>query len=229
MGRFCFIYRTYPSLYNTDMKLILASDQSFLLEHGYALTGISKPELNIGYITTAAALSRDKNFFEEIKQTIRDNGYKFTPIDIEGKSISELRDFFSDKNVIHIEGGNTFHLLKVIRDTNFAPLLRELLEEGKVYIGTSAGAYIMCPTIDVATWNESGKDRCGITDFTALNYVPFFIKAHYTDEVAEKLKEKQKTLPLPLRVLRDGQGIIVEDGEVEFVGSGEEVVLPTIN
>jgi peptidase E len=101
--------------------------------------------------------------------------------------------------------------------------LKELLNEGKVYIGTSAGAYIMCPTIEVANWNDNGRDRFGITDFTALNYVPFVLKVHYKDEMAEKIKENMKTLKYPFRILRDGQGILVENEKHTFVGDGEEV------
>ena len=36
-------------------------------------------------------------------------------IDIEEKGKDEILNFFKNKNVIHIEGGNTFYLLKAIR------------------------------------------------------------------------------------------------------------------
>lgn len=206
------------------MKLILASDISFLLKYGYALTGISKDKIKIGYITTASKLSRSP-FLEKVKNIIRENGYFFEEIDIEGKNKDELREFFRDKNVIHIEGGNTFYLLKAIREIGFDEILRELINEGKVYIGTSAGSYIMCPTIEVASWNPDGKDRFNITDFTALNYVPFVLKVHYKDELESLVKEKMETLKYPLRILRDGQGILVEDDKYTFIGDGLEVSL----
>ena len=157
--------------------------------------------------------------------TIAKNGYSFEEIDIEGKSKDELRNFFKDKNIIHIEGGNTFYLLKAIRETGFDEILKKLLNEGKIYIGTSAGAYVMCPTIDVADWNNETVDRFGVTDFTALNYVPFILKVHYKDESEVLVKEKMKTLKYPLRILRDGQGILVEDNQHTFIGDGEEVKL----
>ncbi|MFA6094782.1 MAG: Type 1 glutamine amidotransferase-like domain-containing protein [Candidatus Paceibacterota bacterium] len=206
------------------MKIILASDLSFLLKYGYNLTGISKSEMKIGYITTASKVSRsNKDFFENIKIKIRESGYFFEEMDIEGKNKEELRGFFKDKNIIQIEGGNTFYLLKVIRETGFDEILKELLNEGKVYMGTSAGSYVMCPTIEVSTWNDDGKDKFGVTDFTALNYVPFVLKAHYKDTSGDLIKEKTKTLKYPLHILRDGQGIFCENGVCKFVGEGEEV------
>jgi dipeptidase E len=206
------------------MKIILASDLSFLLKYGYDLTGISKSEMKIGYVTTASKVTRDRTFFEKVENTISENGYSFEKFDMEGKSKDEMLNFFKNKNVIHVEGGNTFYLLKAIRESGFAEVLKELLNEGKIYIGTSAGAYIMCPTIEVANWNETGRDRFDLTDFSALNYVPFVLKVHYKDEAENLIKEKMKTLKYPLRILRDGQGILVEDDKYTFIG-GEETIL----
>jgi dipeptidase E len=206
-------------------KIILASDLSFLLKYGYDLTGIPKDKIKIGHITTAYKVSRNNlDFFKKVSETIKENGYAMEDFDIEGKTKEEIKDFFKNKNVVHIEGGNTFYLLKAIRDTGFADILKELLNEGRVYIGTSAGSYVMCPTIEVSDWNPDGKDKFGLTDFTALNYVPFILKVHYNDESENLLREKMKTTKYPLRILRDGQGILVQDDKYTFFG-GDEVKL----
>ncbi|MDO8241038.1 MAG: Type 1 glutamine amidotransferase-like domain-containing protein [Candidatus Moranbacteria bacterium] len=207
------------------MKIILASDSSFLLKYGYALAGIPKNQMKIGYITTASKGAR--NFGQRVQEiimpSIKENGYSLDEIDIVGKSKDELRNFFKDKNVIQMEGGNTFYLLKAIRETGFAEILKKLLEEGRIYIGSSAGAYIACPSIVVADWADETADRFGISDFTALNYVPFVLKAHYTDEKEIEVREGMQTLKYPMRILRDGEGIFCEDGVCKFVGDGEEV------
>ncbi len=211
------------------MKLILGSDFSFLLKYGYDLTGIPSSQLRVGYIITASKGDRDKSFIENVRKLVQknanDHGWVYDEIDIEGKTKDELRVFFKDKNVIHIEGGNTFYLLKAIRETGFDQLLKEFIDEGKVYIGTSAGAYIMCPTIEVSDWDETGIQRHGVTDFTALNYVPFALKVHYKDEQESKVREKMQSLHYPLRILKDGQGIVVENGNYTFYGGIEETQL----
>jgi dipeptidase E len=207
------------------MTLLLASDLSFLLKYGYELTGIPKDEIKIGYITTAAKGSR--NFYRRVEDinmpSMKEAGYLFEEIDIVGKTENELRAFFKDKNIIQVEGGNTFYLLKAIRETGFGQILKELIAEGKIYLGTSAGSYIMGVTIDVSDWNDATVDRNGVSDFTALNYVPFLLMAHYKDEKRDFVKEKMKNLKYPLRILRDGQGIFCKNGTCEFIG--EEVVL----
>ncbi len=207
------------------MKLILASDLSFLLKYGYNLTGIPKDQMKIGYIITASKVART-DFNQKVKNSILESGYNIFEFDIENKTENEIRIFFADKNIIHIEGGNSFYLLKAVRESGFAPILKSLLEEGKVYIGTSAGAYLMCPSIEVSDWtNDDTVTRCGLTDFTALGYVPFILKVHYKDENKELLEEKIKTSKYPLRILRDGQGVLVEDDACTFFGDGEEVII----
>jgi dipeptidase E len=210
-----------------SIKLILGSDLTFLLKYGYDLTDIPKNQMKIGYVTTASQGAR--NFSQKVKDVIipaiKDSGYPIEEIDIKGKSKKELKKFFKDKNVIQLEGGNTFYLLKAIQETGFAEIIKESLNQGKIYIGTSAGSYVMCPTIDVADWNDETVDRYGVSDFTALNYVPFVLRVHYKDEAKEEVKEKMKTLKYPLRILKDGQGILVENNKYIFVGDGEEVKL----
>ena len=205
------------------MKLILASDYTFLLKYGYDLTGIPKDQMRIGHIITATKGKR--SFDPKYKMKIEEFGYKLDSFDIEGKNKEEIVDFLNTKNIIQMEGGNTFYLLKAIRETGFAKILKEQIDKGKVYIGTSAGAYIMCPSIVVSDWNDSTVNRCGVVDFTALNYVPFVIKAHYKDEQEEKVRERIKTLKYQIHILRDGQGMFCEDGICKFVGDGEEVKL----
>lgn len=207
------------------MKLILSSNGSFLVKEGYKLLGLSPDQFRIGYITTASKGVENKTYIENHKKQMQALGYFFEEFDIEGKTEAEFFAFFKDKNVIHIEGGNTFYLLKAIKETGFQNILKDLLSEDRVYIGTSAGAYVACPTIEVSDWNPDGKDRFGITDFTALDYVPFVLKVHYKDEQEDFIRENMKTLKYPLRILRDGQGIVVEGDKYTFMGDGEEVIL----
>jgi len=79
------------------MKIILASDLSFLFKYGYDLTGISKSEMKIGYVMTASKVARDKTFFEKVKNSMRENHILFEEMDIEGKSKEELKNFFKNK------------------------------------------------------------------------------------------------------------------------------------
>lgn len=205
---------------NKKMKLLLASNGGFLIEKGYQILGIPKEQIKIGYVTTASKGTKNLEYLERHRQQMRDNGYNFQEIDIEGKTEKELRDFFKDKNIIHMEGGNTLYLLRAIKKTGFDKILKDLINNGMVYAGTSAGSSVMGPVIDFSSWVTEGTPK---EDLIALNYVPFVFKAHYTDDKETEYKEKMKKVGYPVKFFRDGQGILVEDGKYTFVGDGEEV------
>jgi peptidase E len=196
------------------MKLLLASDTDFVYEKGSDLLGIPKEKLNVAYISTAGKGSEhphipDKKRLNQMKE------YHATSYDIEGKREDELRQFVSDKNVIWVGGGNTFYLLKAIKTTGFDKIIKEEIAKGKAYIGVSAGSYIACPTIEVATWRET--NRHGVTDLLALNLVPFVIKAHYVPEMASVLKAKIKNCKYEVKILNDNQAILVNDDGYSLV------------
>ncbi|MBI3589101.1 MAG: Type 1 glutamine amidotransferase-like domain-containing protein [Candidatus Liptonbacteria bacterium] len=206
------------------MKLLLASNGGFLINQGYKLLSLPKEKIKIGYVTTASKGVEDLGYLDSHKNDMMVNSLNFEEIDIEDKAEKELREFFKDKNVIHVEGGNTFYLLKAVKETGFDKLIREFINRGKIYVGTSAGAYIACPTIETANWTKA-RDTFGLTNLTALSLVPFLLKVHYTDEMKDLLKEKIASCKYPVRILRDGQGILVENNNYKFVGEGEEIKL----
>lgn len=210
-----------------SMQLILASKEKFLLEKGYDLLGIPKEELRIGAITTALNKVVDQvylAYMEEYRQDMKNSGISFTEFDIEDKNEEEIMQFFEDKNVVQVFGGNPFYLIKNIRSSGFDNVLKKLLDKGLSYVGCSSGSYIMCPTVEVGGWKVD-RNRYGVTDPTALKYVDFLIKCHYTDDQKEKVLEKMKDLKYPLKVLKDDQLLFIKDGEIKFIGNSEEVIL----
>ena len=203
-------------------KLLLASDSNFLIKQGLDLLGIPKEQIKMAYISTASNPSSDRSYVTLHKEMMKQGGYDFEDIDVEGKKKEELEKLLNGKKIINVEGGNSFFLLKTARESGFDKIVKDLVERGIIYVGTSAGAYLPCPSIETSTWSEKERERFGVTDFTGLNLVPFIIKAHYKDEQAELYREKVKQSKYPVRLLRDGQGILVEGNAYTFVGEGEE-------
>ena len=204
------------------MKLLLASNGQFLIEQGYKLLGIPMDKIRIGYITTASKRASSDGYIKIHKKMMREQNLSFEEIDIENKSEYELRNFFSDKNIIHMEGGNTYYLLKAVKESGFDKILKDLLDKGVVYVGTSAGSSIVGPTIEFSS--HIPKEATS-EELKSLNLVPFLIKSHYTDDKRGEYVDRIKTLEYPIKILRDGQGILVDAEKYTFVGKGEEVKL----
>jgi dipeptidase E len=127
--------------------------------------------------------------------------------------------------VIIIGGGNTFYLLKALQDENLLGLIRERILDGVPYIGWSAGANVVCPTI--RTTND--MPIVEPESFNALDLIPFQINPHYTDfvqkdhagesrdtRIAEFILVNQT---IPVVGLREGTLLQVEGSEITLKGN----------
>lgn len=208
------------------MKLLLASKEKFLIKKGYSVLGIPKDQLKIGRITTAIKVAQDLDFIqymEEYKQEMINANIYFEEIDIKDKTQEEIYKFFEDKNVIQVEGGNPFYLLKAAREIGFEDILKDLLNKGLVYVGCSTGSHLMSPSIILASLKK-GRNWFGITDFTAYKYVPYLIRPHYVKTMDNDLKKIMEDTKLQVRLITDDQAILIEDDKETFIG-GPEIIL----
>ena len=206
--------------------LLLASSGKFVTERASEFLPIPLSRLRIAWVTTAGKSVPRIAYLEEQRERMKELNWDVEEVDIDGKNSDELLSLFENKDVVYVEGGNSFYLLKSIRESGFESVMRELLEKGVIYIGASAGSYVACPTIEMALWKHQDKyDHHGVVDFTGMNFVPFVITAHYLPEYESLISEKIPSASRPVRILTDKQAFLVRDGEVEFIGTGEEVRL----
>jgi dipeptidase E len=180
-------------------------------------------QTKIAHIITASKVEDDISYMEKDKAKMIEAGFEVENIDIEGKNENELRGLFQNKDIIYVQGGNTFYLLKWVKESGFDKVVRELISDGKIYIGVSAGTYIACPTIEMAYWKHQDKNIVGLTDLTGLNLIPFLAFVHYKPEYDQILKETISKCKYPVKILTDEQAILVKDNEIKLVGKGEEV------
>lgn len=189
--------------------------------------GKQPSEVSLLYVTTAGKVMDDHTYLEAHKKAMTECGYTFSDFDIDGKTENEIDAALHDYDAVYVEGGNTFFLLKAIRESGFNHAVKRFLDRGKLYVGSSAGAHVACPSIVMSTWKNPGdeKPRFGVNDLTAMNLVPFLVVCHYTAEKEPQTKAGIASTNLPVRILQDGQGLLVHGGKVEFLGEGEEVRL----
>jgi len=83
----------------------------------------------------------------------------------------------SEASAIVVGGGNTWMLLKKIRENKLIKVVREKVLGGTSYIGWSAGSNVACPTI--RTTNDMPVVQPD--SFDAFNLIPFQINPHYLD------------------------------------------------
>ena len=146
----------------------------------------------------------DKNWMDIEFQTILDLGINKNNI-VEykiGKTIVDLNEF----DIMYMMGGNTFYLLDVIRKTNFDKEIIKFINNGKIYIGSSAGSEILGNSIEPAIGYD--ENNVGMTDFTGLKIIDGLIIPHCNrkTEYIESLKNNSNK---KLFLLYDKYGIII--------------------
>jgi dipeptidase E len=96
-------------------------------------------QMKIAHIITASKPEEDTSYVEKDSRLMVEAGFQVEDIDIEGKNEIELKELLKDKDIIYIQGGNTFHLLKCVKESGFDKIVKELIEKEVIYIGVSAG------------------------------------------------------------------------------------------
>ena len=127
-------------------------------------------------------------------------------------------------SAIVVGGGNTWMLLKLLRDNNLIEPVRKKVLSGTPYIGWSAGSNVACPTI--RTTNDMPVVQP--SSFRAFNLIPFQINPHYLDanpaghagETREQRIEEFIEVNKGLWVagLREGTMFIIEGADIRLSG-----------
>jgi len=202
-------------------KIILASNSESVAFWKMDMFGLDKNKIKWAYITTAGNDVPDNTYLVVNKKRLDDLGWDYEEMDITDKNEDEVYEMLKDKDAILMQGGNTFYLLKQALACNFSKVLDRLLAEGKIYVGTSAGSYIMCPNIEMTDWNGTSRfNRHDMTNLTALAKVPFQVFCHfnrYTDDEKAKIKEQAKKSKYKVYFLEDGQAIQIEEEKITFI------------
>lgn len=104
----------------------------------------------------------------------------FITLGIKVNGIHEYKDLkkaINENDGIFIGGGNSFLLLKTLIDNDLINDLKEAINSGKPYLGTSAGINICGPSI--GTSND--MPIVHPNSFKAMNIIPFNINPHFLD------------------------------------------------
>lgn len=177
-------------------------------------------------LVSAASLYDEAAYFERLKAFL-------APPAPEGAGLELLHlrwnerplDTLAGAEALFMGGGNTYALLKRLREARLLPAIRRRARSGMPYLGASAGSNVAGPTILTTNdWNVVALDS-----FDALGLVSFNINPHYkeTDPAMapgsetrdDRIREYHVVNANPVLGLEEGAIARVEDGVVTARGT----------
>lgn len=201
------------------MKKLLLTSAGFenprIGEKFLELVHKSPSEIKVIFIPTASRTEEELKYVTMAREEIIRIGVKkehIKTLDLDHKiTYKEVKDY----DAIYVCGGNTFYLLQKVRETGFDAVINQFVEDGKLYVGVSAGSIIACPLIEIAL--PFDENDAGITDFTGLNLVHIVITPHYTHKEKKIIDEYGKKIQYTIVPLTDNQALLIMDKEISII------------
>lgn len=208
------------------MKLLLTSQglPPELKDDFLSLLTKKPKDIKISYVTTAAYGEGGPRpeWLDYYKKQLNDCGItQIEELDIRDKTYHELATIISDKDIILVNGGNTFFLLYWVKKTGFDKIIMDHVNKNKLYIGISAGSSITCPTIEQSSWKHADRNIVGLKDLTALNLVPFLVSVHFDEKYRQAIVQGAGTTKYPVVAINDTQAVLVINNKWKVVGKGK--------
>ncbi|MCG8283344.1 Type 1 glutamine amidotransferase-like domain-containing protein [Acinetobacter seifertii] len=151
----------------------------------------SKPEEVTFYV------DNDRLAFEKL-------GMKVEILNIEQENYETIEKTLNKNDYIFISGGNTFYLLQELKKSQADKIISNLINQGKPYIGSSAGSIVLAPDIEyIKTMDDSSKAP-ELSDTKAMGIINFSILPHFGNEPFSDITQQifnnfhQKIVLVPL-------------------------------
>jgi dipeptidase E len=209
--------------YTRIMKLYLSSIRIPVPEELSKLIGKPLAQVSVALIPNA------KDYFTERPRNIVVNdlvsymsqlGLKVDIIDLREFSENQnLKSTLANYDLVWAMGGNTYMLRYEVQRSGFDKIIRDLLEEGVVYGGDSAGALVAGSSIaGVELADEPAFAERVIKD--GMNLVPFVIMPHADNPEFAVIMPIVRKMHKRMIELKDSQAIIFNGDKHWLVEQG---------
>lgn len=179
-------------------------------------------DLKMTFIPTAGNLDDDIWWIDKDRDVLSSMGFQITELDIESATQEEMSQSLKESDIVYVAGGNTFHLLKILRKSGFDDLLTEYVNGGGLYAGASAGALVAGVDIGPISSVDEPEKVDYLQSTKALGFIDIVPIPHYDMKdrtgLIDKIKKKYGN-QYELVVLTDDQAIVAEGANWKVVDS----------
>ncbi|MEU6605721.1 dipeptidase PepE [Streptomyces shenzhenensis] len=173
------------------------------------------------------ALADHDAYTAKVAAALEPRGVEVTGVHTAADPAAAVRE----AEAVFVGGGNSFRLLKALHAHGLVPAIRERVADGAVYLGSSAGTNMACPTL--RTTNDMPIVQP--PTFEALGLLPFQINPHYLDASpdsthmgetrAERLEQFLEENDITVLGLREGTWLRREGDRLTLGGTSAGAVV----
>ena len=147
------------------------------------------------FIPTASDPYDNKDFVEADKIALEKYGLDVVEMDVKNKNEEEIRKTIDGADVILVAGGDTFYLMEKLKESGADKVIKEFIEKGGVYIGSSAGSIVCCPTIEGAEEFDDPSLAPELDNFDGMGVFKDVIIPHtHKEKYFERVKRATRRL-----------------------------------
>lgn len=176
----------------------------------------------VAYTSTVGNDGRNPFVPNQIWQWFKNHGYTLNPVALNPTYSAEAQDRIRAADIIVFNGGDPFQLLRLVRETGVDKILIEKIKEGYPYIGSSAAAMLVGPTIEPALYHpDGGTNTTRNHDLTSLGLIPDIIWPHYQNDHYLLIQALSRSFPYQFKMISDYQAIVYEGDKSEIIGPAD--------
>lgn len=195
-------------------KLFLTSSAAKVLPllPGFLSTDVS--HMSVAFIPTAADPYGDKYFVEDDKKALIDLWFHIVLVDVKNDETAVITQKLQSADIIFVAGGNTFYLLQELQRKWIDKVIVQLVNEGKLYIWSSAWSVVAGPNIEIVQDIDKPNEAPELTSFVWLHLIESAVLPHcdslkYQAET-EKILKKYSNYQHPIIKLGDYQAVYID-------------------
>lgn len=202
------------------MKLYLTSIAAKVLDKIVPLLDKSPNKLNVAFIPTAGDTYKNTPWIDYDRNKLKELGFNIKDIDLKGKDKQSLKKELLDMDIIFVAGGSASYLLEQAQISNFLEIVKDMVSQGVVYIGSSAGSLLASTNIEIDKVFDDGEFGKELSSYEALGFIDFVILPHADNPKYEPYFKKifdQFGDKYDLRKLNNNQIMIVDNNGTQII------------
>jgi len=202
-------------------QLFLASSADEVMDDIIKHLSFKPNHYQIAFINTAAESEKGDHWWVKAdRKKAEEVGFTIDEFSITGMDKNHIEERLKDKQGIFVCGGNSFYLLDQVIKSGFDQILKDKINKGIIYIGSSAGSMIIGKNIDLVPDIDDPTQAPGLKS-DGLGIIDLAIQPHWGNKIFKNEYKKSFNNiyngKAKIILLRDNQYILVEDQNYQIV------------